>query len=74
MVKIHPEDDRTILQHQCGLTTLVARPTARADQVSAAELIAVVALFSEKIARHAMLSRSSARWRVGAISGQKDVA
>jgi TDG/mug DNA glycosylase family protein len=28
--EILPENDRTILQHQCGLTTVVQRPTAQA--------------------------------------------
>src|ERR1700712_1410818 len=50
--EIDPEDDRTILQYQCGLTTLVGRPTARADQVSKAEMIAAASLFEQKIARY----------------------
>jgi len=33
--EILPENDRTILQYRCGLTTVVDRPTARADQLSA---------------------------------------
>jgi TDG/mug DNA glycosylase family protein len=33
--EILPENDRTILQYRCGLTTVVDRPTARADQLLA---------------------------------------
>jgi TDG/mug DNA glycosylase family protein len=51
--EIDPRDDGTILQHQCGLTTLVGRPTARADQVSATEFLAAAALFKHKMARYA---------------------
>jgi TDG/mug DNA glycosylase family protein len=73
-VEIHPEDDRTILQHQCGLTTLVARPTARADQVSAGEFLAAGPLFEQKIARYAprcvaFLGKAA----YGAISSQRDI-
>ena len=51
--EILPENDRTILQYRCGLTTVVDRPTARADQLSAQEFIAAAAHFEQKIARHA---------------------
>jgi TDG/mug DNA glycosylase family protein len=51
--EITPENDRAILLHRCGLTTLVARPTARADQVSAVEFVAAAAQFEQKIARYA---------------------
>src|SRR5271170_3914918 len=33
--EILPENDRTILQHRFGLTAVVDRPTAQADQLSA---------------------------------------
>ncbi|MCW8278115.1 G/U mismatch-specific DNA glycosylase [Pseudomonas sp. PCH199] len=32
--EVRPENDRTILHFQCGLTAVVERPTARADQLS----------------------------------------
>jgi double-stranded uracil-DNA glycosylase len=51
--EIAPEDDRTILGHGCGLTTVVTRPTASADQLSRDEFIAAAAVFERKIARHA---------------------
>lgn len=50
--EIRPECDRSILDYQCGLTAVVARPTARADQVSMQEFVAVAAGFAQKIARH----------------------
>ena len=36
--EIAPEQDRTILDYGYGLTTVVSRPTARADQLSTQEL------------------------------------
>ena len=51
--EILPENDRAILQYQCGLTTMVERPTARADQVSTPEFVAAAARFEQKIARYA---------------------
>jgi mismatch-specific thymine-DNA glycosylase len=47
--EILPGNDRTILQHQCGLTTVVQRPTARADQLSAQEYLAAAAQFEQNI-------------------------
>jgi double-stranded uracil-DNA glycosylase len=51
--EILPENDRSILQYGYGLTAVVDRPTARADQLSAQEFIAVAAHFEQKIARYA---------------------
>lgn len=51
--EIRPENDRTILQYRCGLTAVVERPTARADQLSAAEFSAIATDFEQKITRHA---------------------
>jgi double-stranded uracil-DNA glycosylase len=51
--EILPENDRTILQHRCGLTAVVERPTARADQLSAQEFAAAAVQFEQKIARYA---------------------
>lgn len=45
-----PEQDRTILDYRCGLTAVVQRPTARADQLSAHEFVEVAAAFEQKIA------------------------
>ena len=51
--EVRPENDRTILQYQCGLTAVVERPTARADQLSAHEFTAAAADFERKIERYA---------------------
>jgi double-stranded uracil-DNA glycosylase len=73
--EIRPENDRTILQYRCGLTAVVDRPTARADQLSAQEFIAVAAHFEQKIARHAprfvgFLGKAA----YSALSGQREIA
>jgi TDG/mug DNA glycosylase family protein len=51
--EILPQNDRTILRYGCGLTTVVERPTARADQVATREFSAAAAKFEKKIARYA---------------------
>ena len=73
--EIHPENDRTILQHGCGLTAVVERPTARADQLSPAEFTAIAQDFEHKIARYAprfvaFLGKAA----YCGLSGQRDVA
>ncbi|MGF6092393.1 G/U mismatch-specific DNA glycosylase [Pseudomonas sp. 18173] len=51
--QVQPQNDRTILSYQCGLTAVVERPTASADQLSLREFTAAAADFEQKIARHA---------------------
>ncbi|MDR3522088.1 MAG: G/U mismatch-specific DNA glycosylase [Acidocella sp.] len=51
--EIPARNDRSILQYCCGLTTVVDRPTARADQLSAQEFVASAAALEQKITRHA---------------------
>jgi TDG/mug DNA glycosylase family protein len=51
--EIRPGNDRTILLHRCGLAAVVARPTAQAEQVSAAEFTAAAAPFERKIRHYA---------------------
>lgn len=73
--EVRPEHDRTILLYQCGLTAVVERPTARADQLSHHEFLAAAAQFEHKIARHAprfvaFLGKAA----YGALSGQREVA
>ena len=73
--EIRPENDRTILDYQCGLTAVVDRPTARADQLSVQEFIAAAAHFEQKIGRYAprfvaFLGKAA----YAALSGQRDVA
>ncbi len=52
-VEILPENDRAILDYGYGLTAVVDRPTARADQLSTGEFTAASVRFEKKIARHA---------------------
>jgi double-stranded uracil-DNA glycosylase len=73
--EILPENDRTILQHGCGLTTVVERPTARADQLSAQEFLAAAATFEQKITHYApgfvaFLGKAA----YSALSGRRDIA
>jgi double-stranded uracil-DNA glycosylase len=68
-------NDRTILQYGCGLTTVVDRPTARADQLSAQDYIAAAAHFEQKIMRYAprfvgFLGKAA----YCALSGQREIA
>jgi TDG/mug DNA glycosylase family protein len=73
--QVHPENDRTILQYQCGLTAVVDRPTARADQLSLKEFTAAAADFEQKITRYAprfvaFLGKAA----YGALTGQRQLA
>jgi mismatch-specific thymine-DNA glycosylase len=72
--EILPENDRTILQYGYGLTAVVDRPTARADQLSMQEFIAAAAHFQQKIARYAprfvaFLGKAA----YSALSGQREI-
>jgi TDG/mug DNA glycosylase family protein len=73
--EVRPEQDRSILHYQCGLTAVVERPTARADQLSKQEFIFAAADFERKIARYAprcvaFLGKAA----YSALSGQREVA
>jgi TDG/mug DNA glycosylase family protein len=73
--EIRPENDRTILQHGYGLTAVVDRPTARADQLSAQDFIAAAVHFEQKIARYAprfvgFLGKAA----YAVLSGRRDIA
>jgi double-stranded uracil-DNA glycosylase len=73
--EILAENDHTILQYQCGLTTVVDRATARADQLSAQDFIAVAAHFERKVARYSprfvgFLGKAA----YSVISGQREIA
>ena len=73
--EIRPENDRTILQHRCGLTAVVGRPTARAEQLSAQEFLAVAAQFEQKITHYAprfvaFLGKAA----YCALSGRREIA
>jgi TDG/mug DNA glycosylase family protein len=47
-----PADDRLLLNEGCGLTTVVARPTASADQISVSEFAGASAALKRKIEVH----------------------
>ncbi|WP_109477094.1 G/U mismatch-specific DNA glycosylase [Paraburkholderia sp. C35] len=51
--QLSPEDGPFLLEYGYGLTTAVARPTARAEQLSREEIKAAGAEFERKIARYA---------------------
>lgn len=73
--EILPQEDRTILSYGYGLTSVVKRPTARADQLLPGEFTAAAAEFERKIARHtprfiAFLGKAA----YSGLSGQRDVA
>lgn len=73
--EIRPENDRAILTYGYGLTAVVDRPTARADELSAREFAAAAARFERKIARYAprfvgFLGKAA----YSALSGQRDIA
>lgn len=52
-IQILPENDRCVLDFGCGLTTVVARPTRRADELSASEFALAGEAFKRKIVRYA---------------------
>lgn len=73
--EIRPENDRSILRYRCGLTTVVERPTARADQLSTEEFLAAATRFEQKIAHHsprfvAFLGKAA----YAALSGRREIA
>lgn len=73
--EILPENDRKILQYGCGLTTVIGRPTARADELSAQELTAAAARFEQKITRYAPhFAAFLGKAAYSALSGQRNIA
>jgi TDG/mug DNA glycosylase family protein len=73
--QLRPEDDRSSLEYGFGLTTVVSRPTARAEELSSFEIRSVAAGFEQKIA--ACAPRYVAflgKMAVSAIAGQRNIA
>jgi double-stranded uracil-DNA glycosylase len=73
--EILAQNDRTILQYGCGLTAVVDRPTARADQLTAQDFKDAAEHFEQKMARYAprfvgFLGKAA----YCALSGKRDVA
>lgn len=50
---LSPWEERELLEHRCGVTNLVARTTASADELSAAELVAGRRRLLSKVKRYA---------------------
>lgn len=50
--EIDPENDRSLLDHDFGLTTVVERATARADQVAKHEFAAAAAALQHKLEKY----------------------
>lgn len=73
--EIRPEDDARILHYHYGLTTVVSRPTASADQLAPEEFASAAAEFRRKIELYAprfvaFLGKAA----YAALSGRRDVA
>ncbi|MDR5782885.1 G/U mismatch-specific DNA glycosylase [Caballeronia sp. LZ065] len=72
---LRPEDGRAILQYGCGLTTAVARPTARADGLSRDEIAGAAASFELKM--RGLSPRTIAflgKMALSAMTGQREIA
>ena len=73
--ELTPEQDRTLLQHGCGLTTVVERATAGVDQLSSQDFAAAAEAFERKIARHApRFTAFLGKAAYAALSGRRDLA
>jgi double-stranded uracil-DNA glycosylase len=73
--EMSPQEDRAILRYGCGVTSVVKRPTVRADQLSPKDFVSSAGEFKQKIARHsprfvAFLGKAA----YCGLSGQRDVA
>ncbi|MFM0674193.1 G/U mismatch-specific DNA glycosylase [Paraburkholderia sediminicola] len=72
--QIGPEDDHTLLQYGCGLTTVVSRPTARADQLSHWEFKSAATEFERKIEGYApQYVAFLGKMALSAMSGSRDI-
>ena len=72
--QICPQDDRTLLRFGCGLTTVVSRPTARANELSQWEFKAAATEFERKIERYApQYVVFLGKMALAAMSGTRDI-
>ena len=72
--QVCPQDDHTLLQYGCGLTTAVSRPTARADELSQWEFKAAATEFERKIERYApQCVAFLGKMALCAMSGRRDI-
>jgi TDG/mug DNA glycosylase family protein len=72
--QIGPEEDRALLRYGCGLTTVVSRATARADELSQWEFNAAAAEFEQKIERYApQCVVFLGKMAISKMSGKRDI-
>jgi TDG/mug DNA glycosylase family protein len=70
-----PQDDRALLRYGYGLTTAIARATARADELSPSEIKAAASAFEQKIARLApRYIAFLGKMALSAMTGERDIA
>jgi TDG/mug DNA glycosylase family protein len=73
--EIRPEDDHRILQYHCGLTTVVKRPTARADQLAPGEFASADTEFRRTIGHYApRFAAFLGKAAYCALAGRREVA
>lgn len=73
--EIPPQEDRAILSYGYGLTTVVKRPTVRADQLHPLEFTAAAAEFERKVAHYApRFVAFLGKVAYSGLSGQRDIA
>ncbi|WP_233271976.1 G/U mismatch-specific DNA glycosylase [Paraburkholderia acidiphila] len=69
-----PENDRELLRYGFGLTTAVSRATARANELSRAEIRAAAAQFEQKIQRYApRFVAFLGKMALAEMSGKRDI-
>jgi len=72
--EFRPENDRQLLQYGYGLTTAVSRPTARADELTKAEIQAAASQFELKIQRYApRYIAFLGKMALSEMSGKRDI-
>lgn len=72
--QIQPEDDYTVLRYGYGLTTVVSRPTARADELVRTEIELAGDGFRRKVERYAPRHVAFlGKMALAAISGRRSI-
>ena len=72
--EFRPENDRQLLQHGFGLTTAVSRATARADELSRAEIQAAAAQLTLKVQHYApRFIAFLGKMALAEMSGKRDI-
>jgi double-stranded uracil-DNA glycosylase len=71
---IRPEDDHTVLEYGCGLTTVVPRATAQAAELSRSDIALAGDAFRRKIEQYAPRNVVFlGKMALSAISGTRDI-